>query len=246
MALSGAEAPRWAVGLHRTTTHLATGFLGGPRPVRLATVINLQKGATGPYVLALMWTYGTWTAAAWTYLALHGTYGLCWLVKDRAFPDRRWDVRITLGGAAVAVGAVLGLYWVIPWLLLSGAAGPPDRPGAVLALAVAGHTMGLALMLGADAQKHFTLRHRPGLVTEGFFARTRNPNYLGEMMIYGSYGLLAAHWAAWAILGWVWLGVFLPNMLVKDASLARHAGWAEWKARTGLLLPRLRPPASAT
>jgi len=245
VALTAAAAPAWALRLHRATNHLATGFLGGPRPVRMATVIDIQKAATGPFVVGLMWAFDTWTAAAWIYLALHGAYGLCWLLKDRVFPDPRWDVRITLGGALVTVAAVLGLYWVIPWLLVSGAAGRPERPGWLLALAVAAHTVGLALMLGADAQKYFTLRQRPGLITGGFFARTRNPNYLGEMMIYGSYGLLAAHWAAWAILGWVWLGVFLPNMLVKDASLARHPGWAEWKARTGLLLPRLRPPAAA-
>lgn len=245
MPLSAGAAPRWAARLHRVTNQSALGFLGGPRPLRLGTLISVQKGATGPFVLGLMWVYGTWTAAAWTYLALHGGYGVCWLIKDRVFPDPRWEVRITVGGAALALVSVLGLYWVLPWLLVSGAAGPPERPAWLLAVAVSGHTVGLALMLGADAQRYFTLRERAGLITDGFFARTRNPNYLGEMMIYGSYGLLAAHWVAGAILAWVWLGLFLPNMLVKDASLSRYSGWAAWKARTGLLLPRVRPPAAA-
>lgn len=235
-----APPPRWAAGLQRVTAHLAHDFLGGPRPLRMATLINFQKGGTAPFVLGLMWAYDVWTPAAWTYLALHGTYGFCWLVKDRVFPDPRWEVRITPGGAGMSFALVLGLYWVIPWLLMSGAAGPPERPGGLLAGAVALHTVGLVLMLGADAQKYHVLRLRPGLITDGFFARTRNPNYLGEMMIYGSYALLAAHWAAWAILAWVWLGVFLPNMLLKDASLSRHPGWREYRARTGLLLPRLR------
>lgn len=242
---AGTEAaPRWAVALHRAASRLSTGLPGGPRPLRLATLINLQKGATGPFVLGLMWAYDVWTAAAWAYLAIHGAYGACWLIKDRAFPDRRWEARITLGGAALTFAGVLGLYWVLPWLLLSGAAGPPERPGWLLAVAVAAHTVGLALMLGADAQKYFTLRLRPGLVTDGFYARTRNPNYLGEMILYGSYALVVRHWAAWAILAWVWLGLFLPSMLVKDASLSRHPGWHAWKARTGLLLPRLGRPAA--
>ncbi len=38
------------------------------------------------------------------------------------------------------------------------------------------------------------LKVRRGLITDGFFARTRNPNYLGEMMIYGSFAALSMHW----------------------------------------------------
>jgi hypothetical protein len=40
------------------------------------------------------------------------------------------------------------------------------------------------------------------------------------------------------VLAWVWLGVFLPNMLRKDASMARYPEWAAYRARTWLLLPR--------
>jgi len=34
---------------------------------------------------------------------------------------------------------------------------------------------------------------------------------------------------------------FLVSMLAQEASLARHRRWAAYKARTGFLLPRLRP-----
>jgi hypothetical protein len=54
----------------------------------------------------------------------------------------------------------------------------------------------LALMLGADPRKYFPLRHRPGRITGGCFARTRNSNHPGRMMIHGSHGPPAAHWAA--------------------------------------------------
>lgn len=56
--------------------------------------------------------------------------------------------------------------------------------------------------------------------------------------------LLADHWAPWAVLAWVWLGVFLPNMLRKESRMARYPDWSEYRARSGLLLPRVGRAAS--
>lgn len=221
--------------------YVSEDFLGGPRPLRLATVINAQKGATMLFVAALMVAYGNFSTVAWIYLALHGTYGLCWLLKDRAFPDPRWEVRVTIGGAIMTWVLVLGLYWVIAFLAVSNVLEPrPPPSNALLAGAVALHTFGLALMIGADAQKSFTLRLRKGLIEDGLFKRVRHPNYLGEMMLYAAYALLARHWLAWAILAWVWSAVFLVNMKRIEASISRHPGWEAYRARTGLLLPRFR------
>jgi steroid 5-alpha reductase family enzyme len=110
----------------------------------------------------------------------------------------------------------------------------------LIGTAVAIHTLGLTLMMSADAQKHALLSQRPGLITTGLFARMRHPNYLGEMLLYAAYALLARHWAPWLVLACVWGGLFLPNMLVMEARLSRHPGWREYKARTGFLFPRLR------
>jgi protein-S-isoprenylcysteine O-methyltransferase Ste14 len=227
--------------LLRLTRYLSQDFLGGPKFLRLSWIINVQKGGTLPVVAALMLVYDNTTTAAWVYLALHGTYGVCWILKDAAFPDRRWDVPITLGGAVMTFVLVLGLYWVLPFLLISDVLGPRPAPGnPLLAAAVGFHTFGVALMLSADSQRYFTLRERRGLITDGLFRYIRRPNYLGEMMVYGSYALLVRHWSAWAILAWVWLVVFVPNMLTTDAALARHEGWEAYRRRTGLLLPWFR------
>lgn len=222
----------------RLRDHLTDNFLGGPKALKFARVINLQKGGTLPFVLALMAWYDVWTTTAWIYLALHGSYGLIWLLKDRLFPDPSWEKRITFGGALNAWLLVLGPYWIAPWLIVSQKI---EQPPAVLGGAVLLYAVGVVLMAGADAQKFFVLRARPGLIVDGFFARTRNPNYLGEMMLYASFALLAGHWLPWLVLLWVWGGVFLPNMLRKDARMARYPEWAAYRARTGLLLPRLRP-----
>jgi protein-S-isoprenylcysteine O-methyltransferase Ste14 len=218
-------------------SYLSEDLLGGPRPLRMSWVINAQKGGTLPFVLALMWATGTWTATAWTYLALHGGYGLVWLLKDRVMPDRRWQRRITLGGAVATFALVLGPYWLAPILLVRD---DTRQPGWLLAGASVVCIVGIVLMMASDAQKHFTLAARPGLITTGFFARVRHPNYLGEMVLYAAFAVVAGHWLPWLVLAWVWLGVFLPNMLAKEESMGRYPEWAGYVARTGMLVPRFR------
>ncbi len=225
--------------------HLSDDLFGGPRVLKAAWVINAQKGGTLPFVLALMWIFDCFTPTAFTYAALHGSYGLLWLLKDRTFPDPNWEKRVTFGGALTMWVLVLGLYWIAPVLIVTQRI---EVPTWVLFSATLVYVVGVAIMMGADAQKFFTLRVRRGLITDGFHSRVRHPNYLGEMMVYGSFAALSAHWAPWLVLAWVWLGVFLPNMLRKEASMARYPEWAGYVARTGFLLPRLFPasaPASA-
>ena len=157
-------------------------------------------------------------------------------MKDRLFPDPGWEKRVTLGGAFVMWTSVLGPYWIAPFIITSQRV---EQPPWLLGVATIVYVVGVLLMMGSDGQKYFTLKVKRGLITDGFFARIRHPNYLGEMMLYGSFALVAGHWLPWAILAWVWLGVFLPNMLRKEASMSRYPEWAAYKARTGFLLPRL-------
>jgi len=227
----------------RVRDHLSSDLLGGPRAVKAAWVIDLQKGATLPFVLGLMWLYDAWTPTAWTYAALHGSYGLCWLLKDRLFPDPSWEKRVTFGAAVAMWALVLGPYWIAPVIIVAGRV---ERPAWVLAAATLVYVLGVVLMMGSDAQKSFTLRVRRGLITDGFFARVRHPNYLGEMLLYASFAWLADHWLPWAVLAWVWASVFVPNMLRKEASMSRYPEWPAYKARTGFLLPAIRgAPAAA-
>ncbi len=222
--------------LLRVEDHLAEDLFGGPRVLKMSWIINLQKGGTLPFVLGLMFWFDNWSTTAWVYAALHGSYGLVWLLKDRTFPDPNWEKYVTFGGAAVAWAFILGPYWLAPFLLVSGhVEATPARIGVATLI----YALGVVLMTGADAQKYFTLRERRGLITDGFFARVRHPNYLGEMMLYASFAMLAQHWAPWAVLAWVWTGLFLPRILRKEASMARYPEWTTYRAKTGLLLPRL-------
>lgn len=227
--------------LNRIINYLNTDFLGGPKVLKFNWVINFQKGATAFWVLGLMVFYQNFSDQAWVYLGLHGSYGFCWLLKDIVFPDPRWQTRVTFGGAFVSVAAVLGPYWVIPFLLISPVLGE-YHVGAEwtwLTIAISLHTIGIAIMLTADAQKYYTLKHQKGLITSGMFRYIRHPNYLGEMMIYGSYAIVVWCWIPWAILAWVWIGLFAINISMKEQSMSRYQEWEEYKKHSWYLIPGL-------
>lgn len=219
--------------------YISTDLFGGPKLIKKAWVINLQKGGTFAWVLGLMAYYDNYSTAAWVYLALHGTYGVCWLLKDAVFPDPNWEGRTTFGGALMMVALVLGPYWSFPFVLISGVGDVPAPSDRRLAAAIVLHTLGVVIMMAADAQKYFTLKIKRGLITTGMFARIRHPNYLGEMMLYGAYAVIVWHWISVAVLMWVWLNLFRTNILMKEASMSRYPEWDAYKARAGMLLPKL-------
>ncbi|MGD1808519.1 methyltransferase family protein [Dapis sp. BLCC M126] len=197
--------------------------------------INLSKATTFIFVSALMVVYQNSTLGAWVYLALHGTYGILWLLKDRIYPDKQWEQEIPLGIGIIIFGLV-SLYWVAPYILISSGTQPPIP---LVAAAISLNIFGVFLHYSSDAQKYYTLKYKPGLITEGFFARCRNTNYLGEILIYLSFAMLAQHWLPYLILGGFIAGIFIPNMLKKDKSLSRYPEFAEYKANSGLIIPQL-------
>ena len=234
-------APAWAVGMRKFTDYLSKDFLGGPRPWKFAWIINFQKGGSFFFFGLLIWYYQNTSTAAWVYLALHGGYGLVWLIKDLTFPDPNWQIKITIGAGINAFAAVLGLYWVFGWLLISRTSQPVyPLPEAVwFALCISLCLLGSVIMIAADAQKFYTLRLQRGLITDGMHRWVRHPNYLGEMMIYGSFAMLAWHWFPVLVLAWVWLGLFAVNMVMKEASMSRYPDWAAYKKRSWWLIPFL-------
>ena len=228
----------WSV-LSQLIRYCSEDFLGGPRPWKLAWVVNFQKGGTFIVMAAFMLWYQNDSPAAWLYLALHGSYGFVWLLKDSCFPDPRWQTKITIGGGLVSFFTVLAWYWLIGWLLISGTVQPtyPLPQPAWFALCVSLCILGCVIMMVADAQKYYTLKVQRGLISDGLHRYIRHPNYLGEMMIYGSFALLVWHWIPALILGFIWSLIFLPNMKLKEASMARYPQWQDYKKRSWWLIP---------
>jgi steroid 5-alpha reductase family enzyme len=197
--------------------------------------INLHKGLSFLFILTLMLIYQNFNLGAWVYLALHGTYGLLWVLKSQIYPDKQWEQEISVGMGIFGF-VLVSLYWVAPFILISSGSQPPLP---LVAAAISLNIIGVFLHYSSDAQKYYTLKYHSGLITEGFFARSRNTNYLGEVLIYGSFVMLVQHWLPFLILAAFIAGMFIPNMIKKDRSLGRYPEFADYKTRSGFLLPRL-------
>lgn len=199
--------------------------------------IDSHKGVTALLVAGLITWQGAWeNPTALLYLALHGSYGLMWVIKSHTFPDRSWEKPCSVSRGLV-IWLALSLYWVAPWIIVGY---DVLAPGWLQAACVALFALGVFLHFAADMHKHIQLKLRPGqLIDNGLWSRLRNPNYFGELLIYLSFALLAMHWLPLMILALFVLGYWLPNMRRKDRSLARHDGFEAYRARSWLFLPLL-------
>ena len=73
-------------------------------------------------------------------------------------------------------------------------------------------------------------------MNDGYMKWSRNPNYFGEMLIYGSFALLVQRWEPWIVLSYMWTLIFLSRMLQKDYSLSKKQGWDEYESTSYMLL----------
>ena len=199
--------------------------------------IDTHKGATAPMVLILIWYFHQCeNHTAWIYLALHGSYGIMWVLKSAIFPDKTWEDKCSIWYGLYIWGG-LTLYWVSPWIIM---ATPVENSPIYLGFLVAIFSMGVFFHYAADMQKHAHLKLKPNaLITDGLMARCRNTNYFGELLIYLSFALLSHHWIPIAILGSFMVIIWFPNMRRKDKSLSRYPEYEEYKKRTSLMIPFL-------
>lgn len=202
----------------------------------VGTYINLHKILVIPLVLGMMWIYQNWSTEAYIYLSLHGSYSILWLMKQMYYPDRRFSEMQPLWIGFLFVFLPLAGYYIAPYILISGHLElPPYLIGMVLFI----YIMGIFFHYVSDAQKYYTLKQNKELIDEGLFKRTRNPNYLGEILIYTAYAMMSLHWLPFLVLaGWVF-GFFLRNMWRKDESLSKYSEFEEYSENSGLLIPKI-------
>ena len=68
-------------------------------------------------------------------------------------------------------------------------------------------------------------------------SKIRNINYLGELLIYLGFSLLAMHWLPIiALLSFVII-IWIPNMIKKDKSLSKYQNFNKYKRNTNRLFP---------
>ena len=199
----------------------------------LRKVINFFKATTFLYVGTLMFLYDNYSTTSYVYLSLHGTYGWMWLLKDKIFPDKNFEEKINLP-VLMFSSLFLTMYWVSPYLIISNYVYASNLK---ICFCIMLHTIGLVTMMCSDTQKYFVLKEKKKLINDGWFKKSRNTNYLGEMILYFSYALLGTSYIPFCILFMVWFGIFYSSMLLKDKSLKQKEGGLEYIKNSSLLIP---------
>jgi len=197
--------------------------------------INAHKILLIPVVIGLMYFYDNWSTEAFIYLAIHGTYCILWLLKHFMFPDVRFKEKQPFLIGLFFIFTPLAAYYIAPFILIKEHI---SLPPYLISLVLFIYIMGIFLHYVSDAQKYYTLKNKKGLIDDGLFSRNRNPNYLGEILIYSAYAMMSLHWLPFVVLS-VWVfGFFLRNMIRKDKSLSRYVRWEKYKKQSWLLLPK--------
>ena len=83
------------------------------------------------------------------------------------------------------------------------------------------------------------VRKNAELTTTGPYGYTRNPLYLGSMLIAFGFGAASANWLLVALLVVLFLAIYLPTIQGEEEYLRAHfAGFDAYAARVPRLLPR--------
>merc|ERR1712183_422606 len=151
-----------------------------------------------------------------------------------SFPDNNWEKPIGVQG--IVVWLILSPFWISTWYIASE---NYEAPAWLLGLSLSLFVVGMFYHFVSDMQKTTTLNLRKGLITTGLWARTRNPNYFGEFLVYLGFSLLACHWVTFIGFAFLIYVVWIPNMKKKDASPSRYPEFEDYKNQSGIFFPRI-------
>jgi len=159
-----------------------------PRVLKLAWVINVQKGGTIPFIAALMWWYEDTSAAAWVYLGPSRRLRSELACQGSRRPGPRLAAAGHLRRRPPLVPARAGALLGAAVALISPALGPghPPPTPALMAACTVIFTVGLTLMLAPTRRRTPRSPHaRPhhDRVLRPYAA----PELPREMLIYGSF-----------------------------------------------------------
>tara|TARA_X000000950_G_scaffold264969_1_gene338791 strand:+ start:7819 stop:8622 length:804 start_codon:yes stop_codon:yes gene_type:complete len=236
----------WIVSLLLKDASIIDMFWGGG--FALIAAVALAVGSNlSPAALALASLVVLWGLRLWLHLFLR------W--RREGVEDFRYQRMRAYHGnnfwwrSLFTVFAFQGLLmWLIamPYMTALDFGGPSAAPiGALIGLAIA--LGGLIMETMSDIQlTKFRATAQPGdLLTDGWWSRTRHPNYFGDAMFW--WGIWVAAVATTPEIIWTIYAPALMNFLIVRVSgaamLERHMikkpGYEEYMARTNRFVPRI-------
>jgi protein-S-isoprenylcysteine O-methyltransferase Ste14 len=204
--------------------------------LKVKDVIDFYK-ATSPVVvlLIMLWNHQESDITCCVYLSMQAAYGLLWCTKSQYYGDHAWDKPFENFAAFIVCNVVLmANYSYILALSLHSYQWHP----LFLSLCIFIFTIGIFLHFVSDMQKQTQLKAKPKLIVDGMFTHSRNPNYLGELCIYGAFNMLAFNAISLLLFGLLFYVVWWPRMIAKDVSISRYAGFDKYAGSSGFLFPK--------
>ena len=218
--------------------------------------IDSHKGFTPIFIIILLYIFGDnkTDISAYVYLALHGTYGILWILKSYIYPDKQWENKTGISyGLLIWIG--LSLYFISPIIIIVPKCYFSDNIVSIIdffsfkvyfesyqfiyiACCISMYIFGVFLHFVSDMQKYVSLKLNPGsLITTEMFSKIRNTNYLGELLIYMGFSLLSYNFLPLLALLLFIVFIWIPNMIKKDKSLSRYSEFEQYKKSSSKFFP---------
>ncbi|MBB2975938.1 steroid 5-alpha reductase family enzyme [Microbacterium endophyticum] len=154
----------------------------------------------------------------------------------------------------VLQGLWVSLTAAAAWIAMSSASDPVPV-GWIEVIGIGMWVLGLGIEIAADWQKaafKADSENEGSFIRSGLWSRSRHPNYFGEIVLWIGVAIVAAP----ALVGWQWVALISPLFVVllltkvsgvplleakADNRWGGQRGYENYKSRTPVLIPRLRP-----
>jgi protein-S-isoprenylcysteine O-methyltransferase Ste14 len=201
------------------------------------TAINIAKSITIVCLIALASIYGIHDVRQVLYLCLHISYCCWWLLEQWFFPQRRQQIFTDKIGLFPFVSLLLfvGIFYALPGYF----AFTNSQPIAYVTIAISLplYIFGSLINTAADIQKMTAKGMGAGLVSDGIWRSIRHINYLGDLMRYTSFSIVAGSGWAFLLPGLISL-LYLQRIATKETAMAaNYPEFTDYQQQSSRLFP---------
>lgn len=211
-----------------------------PGKYTLGLILNVHKFTWTPLTLLLSFIYSNYSHRMMLMNGLFGSYGVLWVLKSQYFHDKNFytnkKYEYDLKNAMISYLSI-SVYYLFPYI---AAINKQEISLFDTYLSTFLYSLGVFFHFGSDSQKYYSLKYNQNkLITDGFFAIVRHPNYSGEFLIWFGLILISGKEKAlsYVPLLWLILATLLSGMPEKERSLKKYNEFNNWKKNTKALIP---------
>jgi len=169
------------------------------------------------------------------WLCMWLSYIVASIVLPYAFRSPLFEKDMPVAEMIVGIPFFFGVYWFIPYLVMTYNM-PSDSLSPLRTLVSASlFNVGLVTIIFTEARTYYMMMYEPqALLSSTTPKQLVRPYLVGEFLLYLSFALLARAFEAYVVLAILFLIVFIPHNLLKQAHILQHV---EAYRKYGILSP---------